>query len=171
MVQTSEFTIWLCFGSGTQKKKGSHSKNFKVGISHTCWGGISCKCLYFSKLNMDSLQMFLIILSHISDMWIFLFLPFLHWVFIFSCTLFFGVYCSEHVLINGYKCLFSIKGFSRTRFHSGFPPISLVRGKAFISSFCLKCTIHTIPIISLCTTGKNTKSLCTWKSGKRGNHS
>ncbi|KAK6162693.1 hypothetical protein DH2020_002534 [Rehmannia glutinosa] len=34
---------------------------------------------------------------------------------------------SEHALINGYKCLFSIKGFSGARVHAGFPPISLVK--------------------------------------------
>lgn len=36
------------------------------------------------------------------------------------------VYCSEHATINGYKCLFSIKGFSGARLHVGFPPVSLV---------------------------------------------
>ncbi|KAK6162676.1 hypothetical protein DH2020_002517 [Rehmannia glutinosa] len=36
---------------------------------------------------------------------------------------------SEHALINGYKCLFSIKGFSGARVHAGFPPISLNREK------------------------------------------
>lgn len=35
-------------------------------------------------------------------------------------------YCSEHAQINGYKCLLSTKGFSGTRLHPGFPPISLV---------------------------------------------
>ncbi|KAL0379794.1 UNVERIFIED_CONTAM: Dol-P-Man:Man(7)GlcNAc(2)-PP-Dol alpha-1,6-mannosyltransferase [Sesamum angustifolium] len=34
---------------------------------------------------------------------------------------------SEHALIHGYKCLFSIKGFSGARLHVGFPPISLVK--------------------------------------------
>lgn len=35
-------------------------------------------------------------------------------------------YCSEHAQINGYKCLLSTKGFSGTRLHPRFPPISLV---------------------------------------------
>ncbi|KAL8062335.1 hypothetical protein ABFX02_02G140200 [Erythranthe guttata] len=34
---------------------------------------------------------------------------------------------SEHAQVNGYKCLLSIKGFSGTRLHVGFPPISLVK--------------------------------------------
>ncbi|KAK4414570.1 Dol-P-Man:Man(7)GlcNAc(2)-PP-Dol alpha-1,6-mannosyltransferase [Sesamum alatum] len=34
---------------------------------------------------------------------------------------------SEHAVIHGYKCLFSIKGFSGARLHVGFPPISLVK--------------------------------------------
>ncbi|GFP90502.1 dol-p-man:man(7)glcnac(2)-pp-dol alpha-1 6-mannosyltransferase [Phtheirospermum japonicum] len=34
---------------------------------------------------------------------------------------------SEHAIINGYKCLFSIKGFSGIRLRPGFPPISLVK--------------------------------------------
>ncbi|XP_051144885.1 dol-P-Man:Man(7)GlcNAc(2)-PP-Dol alpha-1,6-mannosyltransferase isoform X2 [Andrographis paniculata] len=34
---------------------------------------------------------------------------------------------SEHALISGYRCLFSIKGFSGARLHVGFPPISLVK--------------------------------------------
>ncbi|KAI3444817.1 hypothetical protein Pfo_001482 [Paulownia fortunei] len=34
---------------------------------------------------------------------------------------------SEHALIHGYKCLFSIKGFSGALLHVGFPPISLVK--------------------------------------------
>ncbi|KAL6494141.1 hypothetical protein OROGR_032050 [Orobanche gracilis] len=34
---------------------------------------------------------------------------------------------SEHALINGYKCLFSVKGFSGVRLRTGFPPISLVK--------------------------------------------
>ncbi|KAL3651184.1 dolichyl-P-Man:Man(7)GlcNAc(2)-PP-dolichol alpha-1,6-mannosyltransferase [Castilleja foliolosa] len=34
---------------------------------------------------------------------------------------------SEHALINGYNCLYSIKGFSGTRLRPGLPPISLVK--------------------------------------------
>ncbi|XP_042064323.1 dol-P-Man:Man(7)GlcNAc(2)-PP-Dol alpha-1,6-mannosyltransferase-like [Salvia splendens] len=34
---------------------------------------------------------------------------------------------SEHAQINGYKCLLSTTGFSGTRLHVGFPPISLVK--------------------------------------------
>ncbi|KAG6423285.1 hypothetical protein SASPL_113677 [Salvia splendens] len=34
---------------------------------------------------------------------------------------------SEHAQINGYKCLLSTTGFSGTRLHAGFPPISLVK--------------------------------------------
>ncbi|PIN18363.1 Protein involved in dolichol pathway for N-glycosylation (mannosyltransferase family) [Handroanthus impetiginosus] len=34
---------------------------------------------------------------------------------------------SEHARIKGYKCLFSIKGFSGIHRHAGFPPILLVR--------------------------------------------
>lgn len=34
---------------------------------------------------------------------------------------------SEYSDINGYKCLFSTKGFSRAHLHAGFPPISLVK--------------------------------------------
>ncbi|KAL6569273.1 dolichyl-P-Man:Man(7)GlcNAc(2)-PP-dolichol alpha-1,6-mannosyltransferase [Orobanche minor] len=34
---------------------------------------------------------------------------------------------SEHALINGYKCLFSVKGFSGVRLRAGFPPILLVK--------------------------------------------
>ncbi|WVZ16978.1 hypothetical protein V8G54_009960 [Vigna mungo] len=35
--------------------------------------------------------------------------------------------CSEHPVINGFKCLFTEDGFSRVRLKSGFPPISLVK--------------------------------------------
>ncbi|XP_059651656.1 dol-P-Man:Man(7)GlcNAc(2)-PP-Dol alpha-1,6-mannosyltransferase isoform X2 [Cornus florida] len=34
---------------------------------------------------------------------------------------------NEYANINGFKCLFTINGFSRARFHNGFPPILLVR--------------------------------------------
>ncbi|KAG8391492.1 hypothetical protein BUALT_Bualt01G0193300 [Buddleja alternifolia] len=34
---------------------------------------------------------------------------------------------SEHALINGFECLFSINGFSRVNLRLGFPPISLVK--------------------------------------------
>lgn len=39
----------------------------------------------------------------------------------------FSYLLSEHAKINGYKCLFGIKGFSGTRLHVGFPPMSLVK--------------------------------------------
>ncbi|XP_043717464.1 dol-P-Man:Man(7)GlcNAc(2)-PP-Dol alpha-1,6-mannosyltransferase isoform X9 [Telopea speciosissima] len=40
---------------------------------------------------------------------------------------------SEHADINGFKCLFSVNGFSKARLHIGFPPISLLKEpKVFI---------------------------------------
>ncbi|XP_030494083.2 dol-P-Man:Man(7)GlcNAc(2)-PP-Dol alpha-1,6-mannosyltransferase isoform X1 [Cannabis sativa] len=34
---------------------------------------------------------------------------------------------TEHPAVNGFKCLFTIDGFSKVRFQPGFPPISMVR--------------------------------------------
>ncbi|XP_043717456.1 dol-P-Man:Man(7)GlcNAc(2)-PP-Dol alpha-1,6-mannosyltransferase isoform X2 [Telopea speciosissima] len=40
---------------------------------------------------------------------------------------------NEHADINGFKCLFSVNGFSKARLHIGFPPISLLKEpKVFI---------------------------------------
>ncbi|KAL8478787.1 hypothetical protein ACS0TY_030604 [Phlomoides rotata] len=39
----------------------------------------------------------------------------------------FSYLLSEHAEIDGYKCLFSIKGFSGAHLHVGFPPMSLVK--------------------------------------------
>ena len=36
---------------------------------------------------------------------------------------------SEHRYIDGFKCLFSINGFSRTRLEMGFPPLLLVENE------------------------------------------
>lgn len=41
-------------------------------------------------------------------------------------------YCfSEHFHVDGYKCLFTVSGFSKVNFRVGFPPFILVRISLF----------------------------------------